>query len=85
METVQDILDEIGWASVPPKAAAASDSSSKAGDLLPSVGFDPCSLDDIARRSNLTADAVSVMLLHLELDGQVASLPGGRYQRIIKA
>ncbi|SBT08179.1 Protein smf [Candidatus Accumulibacter aalborgensis] len=85
VETVQDILDEIGWASVPPKAAAASDSSSKAGDLLPSVGFDPCSLDDIARRSNLTADAVSVMLLHLELDGQVASLPGGRYQRIIKA
>jgi DNA processing protein len=30
----------------------------------------------------LTAEALSVMLLHLELDGRVASLPGGRYQRL---
>jgi predicted Rossmann fold nucleotide-binding protein DprA/Smf involved in DNA uptake len=30
----------------------------------------------------LTADVLSVMLLHLELDGRVASLPGGRYQQL---
>lgn len=85
VETVQDVLDEIIWESIPRSSAGASDSSSQAGDLLSSLGFDPCSMDDIAQRSNLTADAVSVMLLHLELDGQIASLPGGRYQRIAKA
>jgi DNA processing protein len=30
----------------------------------------------------LTPDIVSAMLLTLELEGRVASLPGGRYQRI---
>jgi DNA processing protein len=49
------------------------------------MGFDPCSLDELAHRSGLTADAVSVMLLHLELDGQIAALPGGRYQKISQA
>jgi len=49
------------------------------------MGFDPCSLDELVQRSGLTPDVVSVMLLHLELDGQVATLPGGRYQRISQA
>jgi DNA processing protein len=30
----------------------------------------------------LTPDIVSAMLLQLELEGRIASLPGGRYQRI---
>jgi predicted Rossmann fold nucleotide-binding protein DprA/Smf involved in DNA uptake len=30
----------------------------------------------------LTADRLLAMLLPLELDGHVAQLPGGRYQRI---
>jgi predicted Rossmann fold nucleotide-binding protein DprA/Smf involved in DNA uptake len=30
----------------------------------------------------LTADVVSAMLLELELEGRVASLPGGQYQRM---
>jgi DNA processing protein len=42
-------------------------------------------VDELAHLNGLTADVVSVMLLHLELDGQVASLPGGRYQRISQA
>jgi DNA processing protein len=32
----------------------------------------------------LTADVVSAMLLQLELEGRVASLPGGRYQRMAR-
>jgi len=32
--------------------------------------------------SGLTAETVSSMLLLLELDGQVASLSGGRYVRV---
>jgi DNA processing protein len=53
--------------------------------LLQALGFDPCSLDELVGRSGLTTDVVSVMLLHLELDGRVATLPGGRYQRIVLA
>jgi DNA processing protein len=30
----------------------------------------------------LTAEVVSAMLLQLELEGKVASLPGGRFQRV---
>ena len=40
------------------------------------------SLDELLGRSGLTADALSVILLHLELEGQLATLPGGRYQRL---
>ncbi|RMG56779.1 MAG: DNA-protecting protein DprA [Gammaproteobacteria bacterium] len=50
--------------------------------LLEAMGFDPVSIDRIVERSGLTAEAVSSMLLIMELEGQVASLPGGRYQRL---
>ena len=51
-------------------------------ELLAKMGFDPCGLDELAVRTGLTAGALSVMLLQLELDGRIASLPGGRYQQL---
>ena len=39
-------------------------------------------MDTLIQRSGLTSEQVSAMLLSLELDGQVASLPGGLYQRL---
>jgi DNA processing protein len=50
--------------------------------LLDKLGYDPTSIDEIVATSGLTAEAVSSMLLLLELDGQVESLSGGRYVRI---
>ncbi|EXI77441.1 MAG: DNA protecting protein DprA [Candidatus Accumulibacter appositus] len=90
VETVQDVLDELSWPLLGPRADAAAPAGACAldaldGGLLPSMGYDPCSLDELVQRSGLTADVVSVMLFHLELDGQVAALPGGRYQRISQA
>jgi DNA processing protein len=32
--------------------------------------------------TNLTSDALSAKLMVLELENKIASLPGGRYQRI---
>ena len=49
--------------------------------LLTAVGFDPTPFDEIIVRSQLTAAAVSSMLLMLELEGHVAAHPGGRYSR----
>lgn len=50
--------------------------------LLRHLGFDPVTVDQLADRSGLTVDALSAMLLQLELDGEVAQLPGGKVQRI---
>ena len=50
--------------------------------LLQALGNDPVSLDTLAERSGLSVSALSSMLLLLELDGVVALLPGGRYQRV---
>jgi len=86
VESAQDLLEELGMpgASAAPAAesnpAAAADAA--AGGLLKWLGHDNCSVDALCSRSGLTADAVSAMLLQLELDGKVASLPGGLYQRI---
>ncbi|HEV2614220.1 MAG TPA: DNA-processing protein DprA [Gammaproteobacteria bacterium] len=45
------------------------------------MGFDTTSVDLLINRSGLTAEEVSSILLDLELDGQVKSVPGG-YVRI---
>ena len=43
------------------------------------LGHDPVAIDDLAKQSGLTIEALSSMLLILELHGEVESLSGGRY------
>lgn len=50
--------------------------------LFAYLGYDPIHIDELISRSGLTADAVSSMLLLLELQGRVSALPGGKYTRI---
>jgi DNA processing protein len=78
VESAQDVLEELGV----PTHTAASAPSADPDPLLESMGFDPCDVDEICGRSGLPVEAVSAMLLKLELDGKIASLPGGLYQRI---
>lgn len=47
--------------------------------LLDVLGHDPVGTDEIVRRSGLTIDQVSSMLLILELEGKIEKLSGGRY------
>jgi DNA processing protein len=85
VERAEDILEELRWEAVVasvPSAAAAPPVDPEATRLLEVMGYDPCHLDTLAERSGLTADRLLAMLLPLELDGHVAQLPGGRYQRI---
>ena len=49
--------------------------------LLAAVGYDPVSVDEIVARTNLTTQAISSMLVELELQGRVMALGGGRYSR----
>lgn len=50
--------------------------------LLDLLGFEPITIDDMVERSGLTAEQVSSMLVVLELQGRVASTPGGLYSQI---
>ncbi|HEX2238356.1 MAG TPA: hypothetical protein VHJ19_08440 [Gammaproteobacteria bacterium] len=50
--------------------------------LLECLGYDPTPVDEVVERSGLTADAVSSMLLVLELQGLVAVGTGGLYVRL---
>jgi len=52
--------------------------------LLDALGFEPATIDSLVARTGFPAAAVASMLLILELDGCVAALPGGRYDRIPK-
>ena len=51
-------------------------------ELLELLGHDPVSIDLLVERCGLTAEAVSSMLLILELQGYVAAAPGGLYSRL---
>lgn len=53
-------------------------------ELLAALGFDPCGISDLARRTGLTAAELSSMLLLLEMEGLIEALPGGRYSRLSK-
>jgi DNA processing protein len=81
VESAEDVLGELGLGAAAARTVAQS-SPEVAHELLQHLGHDPCNVDTLCRRSGLTPDIVSAMLLELELQGRVASLPGGRYQRI---
>jgi DNA processing protein len=49
--------------------------------LLESLGYEAVSIDTLVRRSGLTIEAVSSMLLILELRGDVHAVPGGLFAR----
>ncbi|MGQ0658838.1 MAG: DNA-processing protein DprA [Chromatiales bacterium] len=92
VECVDDILEELpagtrvytrtdvtreGQVPSPPPAQGA-----EYRRLFDALGYDAVSVDSIVSRTGLTANAVSSMLLLLELQGQVSSQAGGLYARV---
>ena len=53
--------------------------------LLDALGFDPADLDMLVVRTGFKAEAVSSMMLILELEGHVQAAPGGRYSRVVRS
>jgi DNA processing protein len=80
VENPRDILDELGWHSSPTNIISNLDQDHP---IFVHLGFDPVSLDNLSQRSSLTIEALSAILLQLELDGRVTTLAGGMYQRIV--
>jgi DNA processing protein len=50
--------------------------------LLDAVGFEPATVDVLVLRTGLSGESIASMLLALELEGRIASYPGGRFGRI---
>jgi len=82
VESASDLLDELAVDA--PTRTTAQPAPEEQHELLQHLGHDPCNVDTLCQRSGLTPDTVSAMLLQLELAGKVASLPGGRYQRVTR-
>ncbi|MBT2336016.1 DNA-processing protein DprA [Variovorax paradoxus] len=87
VESVNDILEELPSLRTGSAAAPAgpngdtSGASAREDPLLDAIGFDPVSLDALSARTGWSAAALQARLLELELDGHVARLPGGLFQR----
>ncbi|MDE2310277.1 MAG: DNA-processing protein DprA [Betaproteobacteria bacterium] len=80
VERAQDILEELGYFATSPALQAATP---EGHPLFAHLGFDPVDIDSLVQRSGLTIEALSAILLQMELEGVVATLPGGLYQRIV--
>ena len=95
VESAQDVLEELGpyfadhpavqTAAAKPEnrqAVAENEIGSEAeSSLLSALGFDPVGLDALQARTGMPTAGLQAALLTLELDGQVARLPGGLFQR----
>ncbi len=87
VETAEDILSELKrQMPVTDKAALETiqtDDHPPVSLILADMGFDPVDMDTLCQRYGMDAAPLSAELLNLELMGQVESLPGGYYRRLV--
>lgn len=82
-ESAADVLEELRLpVSVPALKRDDNPSDARSRALLAALGHDPCGADALAARCGLSAAEINALLTQLELDGQIAALPGGLYQRV---
>ncbi len=88
VELAQDVLEELRLGppdslsrSIDARAESEAEDSSSRDPLIAALGFDAVSLDALQARTGMDTPSLQARLLELELDGQVARLPGGLFQR----
>jgi DNA processing protein len=95
-ETAHDILTGLNFSAFFARCRAAAKNPSAEANLatgmdkdhkilLDALGFDPADLDVLVVRTGLKPEAVSSMMLILELEGHVQAAPGGRYSRVVRS
>lgn len=97
VESADDIYSELaplagtlrGTLERPPAAADSVESVAPRGTrdadydkLLEALSWEPVDMETLIERSGLTIDQLSSMLLILELEGEVETLPGGKFSRV---
>lgn len=96
VELAQDVLEELNLPSISLVESCYGASHAADGDdpgagwpsndpLIAALGFDAASLDALQARTGLETAQLQAQLLELELNGQVARLPGGLFQRLTAA
>jgi DNA processing protein len=78
VETVDDIVEELR----PAAPAAPPAPATPPHPVMLALGHDPVTLDTLLARTGWPVAELSAWLLERELEGQVARLPGGLYQRL---
>ncbi len=95
VENTQDIIDELSIESANLVKIEAKLTSEVNGDsvdseqfsetdtLIQAMGHYPITMDTLIRLTSLTTEKISAMLMMLELEGKVATVSGGQYQRVV--
>jgi DNA processing protein len=82
VESAADIVDELaGQRADRDDGVAVAAAEAGTDPLLDALGDDPVTLDALQARTGWPTAELTTRLLELELDGDVARLPGGLYQR----
>ena len=91
VETAQDVFEELKTIvnplsrrqhTTPEHSPASGGKSTAEPALLSSLGFEVTSLDALQARTGLPTAQLQSQLMELELEGYVARLPGGLFQRM---
>jgi DNA processing protein len=91
VESTQDILEEIknllpttnSPTGLMPHLGTNISNATEANTVLGLMGYDAINFDTLLQLSALTTEALSAMLMVLELDGKITVLNGNKYQRLM--
>jgi DNA processing protein len=83
VESAADVLEELHLAAPrAPQRAADEIPDARARALLAALADDPADSDTLAARCGLSPADTAALLTRLELEGRIAALPGGLFQRL---
>lgn len=89
VDEANDILVELQWTKLLQNARTPSNSAEnespeneKDDPILTAMGFDAVSIDELATRTDTATHLLIAKLTELELDGDIAQIAGGKYQRL---
>ncbi len=80
VEQASEVLTALDRA---PPAGPVRRPPADADPVLDAMGFAPVSLDQVVARCGLDVPALAARIMRLEMDGQVAALGGGLFQRLV--
>jgi DNA processing protein len=80
VESAEDVTSELRWHAAAPAPNETTPGAAET-PLLRALGHEPATLDALGERTGMSAADLNAQLLELELDGHVARLPGGLFQR----
>jgi DNA processing protein len=82
-EKLKNVMSNNSPSGLSADSSFATPTSLEANTVLASMGFDAINFETLRTSTGLTTEALSSMLMVLELEGKLTTLAGGKYQRLI--